>query len=69
MMVLHCLVLLLPSAIAWVVVAPPRPMTTGTQLALSNVRSVSLESLQDHLDEGILLSKSIVAWLDAEVCA
>lgn len=63
MTVLRFLVLL-SSAMAWVV--PPRPMTS-TRLAMSNVRGISLESLQDHHEEGILMSKSIVAWLDTEV--
>jgi hypothetical protein len=68
MMTMLRFLLLISSAMALVVPRVPyKRIRVSTQLAMSDVRGVSLDALQDHDQEGILMSKSIVAWLDAEV--
>lgn len=58
--------LLLSSATAWVVVPPTTRVSTRLAMSSSEVRSVSLEALEDHESEGMKMAASIVAWLDAE---
>ena len=58
--------LLLSTVSAWVM---PSARIIQTRLAMSSggdVRSISLEALEDHDEEGARMAKSIAAWLDAE---
>jgi hypothetical protein len=58
--------LLLSTVSAWVM-PYTRVASPQTRLTMSSeVRSVSLEDLEDHDEEGARMAKSITAWLDAE---